>query len=67
MKLVAYLHVSTDRQAEEGLGLDVQDRAIRRWACDNDHRIVVDGRVMRGGADRRALMCVSVCTTPSRP
>src|ERR1700704_1782115 len=41
MKLVAYLRVSTDRQAEEGLGLDVQDRAIRRWARDNGHRIVM--------------------------
>lgn len=44
MKLVAYLRVSTDRQAEEGLGLDVQDRAIRRWARDNGHRIVLTTR-----------------------
>ena len=42
MKLVAYLRVSTDRQAEEGLGLDVQDRAIRRWARDNGHRIATN-------------------------
>jgi DNA invertase Pin-like site-specific DNA recombinase len=41
MKLVAYLRVSTDRQAEEGLGLDVQDGGIRRWARDNGHRIVL--------------------------
>jgi DNA invertase Pin-like site-specific DNA recombinase len=44
MKLVAYLRVSTERQAEEGLGLDVQDRAIRRWARDNEHRIVMTAR-----------------------
>jgi DNA invertase Pin-like site-specific DNA recombinase len=40
MKLVAYLRVSTDRQAE-GLGLDVQARGIQRWARDNGHRIVL--------------------------
>ncbi len=44
MKLVAYLRVSTDRQAEEGFGLDVRDRAIRRWARDNDHRVVMTTR-----------------------
>ena len=32
MKLAAYLRVSTDKQAEQGLGLDVQEQAIRAWA-----------------------------------
>jgi DNA invertase Pin-like site-specific DNA recombinase len=41
MKLVAYLRVSTDRQAEQGLGLDVQDQAIRKWAKSHGHRIVL--------------------------
>jgi DNA invertase Pin-like site-specific DNA recombinase len=40
MRLVAYLRVSTDRQAEEGLGLDIQEHTIRRWARDAKHRIV---------------------------
>lgn len=40
MKLAAYLRVSTDRQAEEGLGLDVQREQIKRWAKDNGHRVV---------------------------
>lgn len=40
MKLVAYLRVSTDRQAEEGNGLDIQEKSIRRWARNNGHRIV---------------------------
>lgn len=40
MKLVAYLRVSTDRQAEEGLGLDVQEQAIRKWAKAQGHRVV---------------------------
>ncbi len=41
MKLVAYLRVSTDRQAEHGLGLDVQEAAIKAWAKQNGHRIVL--------------------------
>jgi DNA invertase Pin-like site-specific DNA recombinase len=44
MKLVAYLRVSTDRQAEEGLGLDVQDDAIRTWAKREGHRIALWAR-----------------------
>lgn len=41
MKLVAYLRVSTDRQAEEGFGLDAQRDAVRKWARTNGHRVVV--------------------------
>ncbi|HVF53170.1 MAG TPA: recombinase family protein [Actinomycetota bacterium] len=40
MKLTAYLRVSTDRQADEGLGLDVQEEAIRKWAKAHRHTIV---------------------------
>jgi DNA invertase Pin-like site-specific DNA recombinase len=40
VKVVAYLRVSTDRQAEHGLGLEVQEAAIRKWARANGHRIV---------------------------
>ena len=40
MKVAGYLRVSTDRQAEEGLGLEVQEHAIRAWARDNGHRVV---------------------------
>lgn len=39
MRLVGYIRVSTDRQAEKGLGLDVQERAIRAWAKTAGHRI----------------------------
>lgn len=41
MKLVAYLRVSTERQAEQGLGLDVQRQAIRAWSKRNGHRIAL--------------------------
>lgn len=40
MRLVAYLRVSTDLQAERGLGLVVQERSIRSWARANGHRVV---------------------------
>lgn len=38
--MVAYLRVSTDRQAEEGLGLEVQADAIKAWAKANNTRVV---------------------------
>lgn len=37
---VGYLRVSTTAQAEEGLGLDIQEQAIREWAGRNGHRIL---------------------------
>ena len=39
MRLAAYLRVSTDAQTD-GLGLDVQDAAIRHWANRHGHQIV---------------------------
>jgi DNA invertase Pin-like site-specific DNA recombinase len=39
VKITAYLRVSTDAQAEHGLGLDVQRQAIRAWARAHGHRI----------------------------
>jgi DNA invertase Pin-like site-specific DNA recombinase len=39
MKLAGYVRVSTDRQAERGLGLDVQEQGIRAWAREHGHRI----------------------------
>ncbi len=33
---VGYIRVSTDKQAEEGFGLDIQEKAIRNWCCKND-------------------------------
>lgn len=39
-RVVAYLRVSTDRQAEHGLGLDVQEAALKEWARASGRRIV---------------------------
>jgi DNA invertase Pin-like site-specific DNA recombinase len=39
VKLIPYLRVSTDRQADEGTGLDVQSDAIRLWAKANAHTL----------------------------
>jgi len=41
MKLVAYLRVSTEVQAE-GLGLDVQKAAITEWAGAHEHELVAE-------------------------
>lgn len=40
MRLAAYLRVSTDGQAEHGLGLTVQERTVRAWCRDHGHRLV---------------------------
>lgn len=40
MRLIGYLRVSTDRQAERGLGLDVQESAIKAWAKANGSKLV---------------------------
>lgn len=40
LRVVAYLRVSTDRQAEHGLGLEVQRDALTAWARDTGYRIV---------------------------
>ena len=44
MNLVAYLRVSTDRQAEEGLGLEIQEHAIRDWTRKEGHTVVLCAR-----------------------
>jgi len=44
VRLVAYLQVSTDTQAEHGLGLDIQEASCRTWARAHGHRLA---RVVR--------------------
>jgi len=39
-KVVGYIRVSTERQAEEGAGLEVQERAIRKFAKDQGFVLV---------------------------
>jgi DNA invertase Pin-like site-specific DNA recombinase len=39
MRLVSYVRVSSEAQLD-GLGLDVQEQAIRRWARQHGHRVV---------------------------
>lgn len=40
MRVVIYLRVSTDGQASEGTGLEVQEEACRAWARAGRHRVV---------------------------
>lgn len=40
MRLVAYVRVSTAKQADEGYGLEDQTRVVRKWAREHRHRIV---------------------------
>jgi len=62
MRVVAYLRVSTNGQAEHGFGLDVQDAQVREWAKAHGHDVV---RVCRDEAisgtadavDRPGLAC----------
>ncbi len=56
MKLAIYLRVSTDKQAEQGLGLDVQETAARAWAKTNGHKVasVVADEAISGASDLEA-------------
>ena len=60
MKLIAYLRVSTDKQAEEGYGLDVQEAEVRAYAKANGHKIVAlvhdDGISGSNGLDTREAL-----------
>jgi hypothetical protein len=40
VRVVGSLRVSTDRQAEKGFGLDVQDRTVGQWARGHGIRLV---------------------------
>src|ERR1700682_2316022 len=40
MRIVGYLRVSTERQAEEGLGLEVQEQAVVAWAAAEGHELI---------------------------
>lgn len=57
LRLVGYLRVSTDRQAESGHGIEVQERAIRSWAKARGHRLVAmtrdEGQSGSNGIDTR--------------
>jgi DNA invertase Pin-like site-specific DNA recombinase len=40
LRVILYTRVSTDTQAEQGLGLAMQERAVRDWAKAHGHKIV---------------------------
>jgi DNA invertase Pin-like site-specific DNA recombinase len=57
VRVVGYARVSTDKQAEQGLGLEVQEEAIRAWAKANKHKLIRickdEGASGANGIDRR--------------
>jgi DNA invertase Pin-like site-specific DNA recombinase len=61
MRVVGYLRVSTDRQDEEGLGLELQEQEIRSWADINGHTLVTltrdEGQSGFNGIDTRIGTC----------
>lgn len=70
MKLVAYLRVSTDRQAEEGLGLDVQEADIRVWANAAGHKITAwyrdEGQSGADGLEARENLALALGAVAGR-
>ncbi len=40
VRVLGYVRVSTARQAEEGVGLEVQEQGVRRWCMEGDHALV---------------------------
>lgn len=68
--VVAYLRVSTDRQAEHGLGLDVQRAAILSWARSHAHRVTVwtadEGVSGSNGLDQRAGLAEALALLRAR-
>jgi DNA invertase Pin-like site-specific DNA recombinase len=66
LRLVGYLRVSTDRQAEHGLGLDVQEAAIRKWARAGGHRVVAwyrdEGESGSNGLETRVALAEALAT-----
>jgi DNA invertase Pin-like site-specific DNA recombinase len=70
VKVAAYLRVSTDRQAEHGLGLDVQRAEIKKWAKANGHRIVMwaqdEGVSGSNGLDTREALPEVLAAVRSR-
>ncbi|MCU0711986.1 MAG: recombinase family protein [Pirellula sp.] len=53
---VAYIRVSTDDQANEGVSLDAQEAKIKAWALLNDYtldQVFVDAGLSGGRADNR--------------
>ncbi len=56
MKPAIYLRVSTDKQADHGLGLDVQETAARTWAKTHGHKVatVIADEGISGASDLEA-------------
>lgn len=70
MRVVGYIRVSTDKQAEQGLGLDVQRQALRAWAKAHGHRLVAvesdEGISGSNGLDHRLGLAEALAAVRTR-
>lgn len=58
MRVVGYIRVSSVGQVEDGAGLEIQERLIRRWVKDHGHRLLAlyrDEGVSGSRDDRHGL------------
>jgi DNA invertase Pin-like site-specific DNA recombinase len=53
-RAVGYIRVSTDRQAEEGFGLEAQTKAIQDW-CEREHLFLVQVEADEGESGSNGL------------
>lgn len=63
MNVVGYLRVSTDKQEEEGLGLEVQEQNLRKWCAENGHTLVelfVDAITGKKDQDERPSLAAAL-------
>lgn len=64
LRVVGYVRVSTDRQAEEGSGLDVQRNAVRSWVRSQGHRTALwcadEGVSGASGLERRVGLATAL-------
>ena len=69
-RAVGYIRVSTERQAEEGVSLDAQERKIQAWCELNGYdleEVFIDRGLSGGRADNRPELQSAIKSITSKP